>query len=420
MFCKESAEDELPCRKDMQLFPRPDYLKQLLDFRDKQIIKVITGVRRSGKSSLLRLLQEALMADGVGEERIVCINFEAFEAEPLREPKALHEYVKSRLVSGQMTYVLLDEVQQVDEFARVVDSLFIKENVDLYITGSNANLLSTEIATLLTGRYVEIRMLPLSFKEFVQASASGVTLSTAYRRYLEQSSFPFALQLGSDQACRAYLEGLLNTIVYKDSTTRCRLGNTAVLESLVRFLFDSIGSELSTRKIANTLTSTRCKVDVKTVDRYLSALVDAQLFYEAKRFDVKGRKLLARLEKYYAVDVAMRSVVLGRAGADVGHLLENVVYLELLRRGFDVSVGKFESFEIDFVARDSNELQYIQVAATVRDQHTLERELRPLRAIADNHPKLMLTLDEDPAMNYDGIWRMNALEWLMGKAQDAV
>ena len=191
-----------------------------------------------------------------------------------------------------------------------------------------------------------------------------------------------------------------------------------MLESLVRFLFDSIGSELSTRKIANTLTSTRCKVDVKTVDRYLSALVDAQLFYEAKRFDVKGRKLLARLEKYYAVDVAMRSVVLGRAGADVGHLLENVVYLELLRRGFDVSVGKFESFEIDFVARDSNELQYIQVAATVRDQHSLERELRPLRAIADNHPKLMLTLDEDPAMNYDGIWRMNALEWLMGKSLD--
>lgn len=402
----------------MQLFPRPDYERQLLAFRDKQIIKVITGVRRCGKSSLLRLLQERLRSEGVEDERIVCINFEDFDADPLRDPKALHDHLKSKLVDGKMTYILLDEIQLVRDFTRVVDSLFIRENVDLYITGSNANLLSAEIATMLTGRYVEIKMLPLSFKEFVLASNAGGSLSSAYRRYLEKSSFPFALQLDTDQAVRAYLEGVLTTILYKDVVFRSKVNDPSVLESLVRFLFDSIGSELSSRKIANTLSSTRRSADVKTIDKYLSGLVDSQLFYEAKRFDVKGRRLLARLEKYYAVDLALRRIVLGRAGTDVGHMLENVVYLELLRRGYDVCVGKYEDFKVDFAARDNNAVRYFQVAATVRDAATLNRELRPLQAIEDNHPKILLTLDEDPPLNYDGIWRMNALKWLMGESPD--
>lgn len=402
----------------MQLFPRPDYERQLLAFRDKQIIKVITGVRRCGKSSLLRLLQERLRSEGVEDERIVCINFEDFDADPLREPKALHDHLKSKLVDGKMTYILLDEIQLVRDFTRVVDSLFIRENVDLYITGSNTNLLSAEIATMLTGRYVEIKMLPLSFKEFVRAGNAGGSLSSAYRRYLEKSSFPFALQLDMDQAVRAYLEGVLTTILYKDVVFRSKVNDPSVLESLVRFLFDSIGSELSSRKIANTLNSTRRSADVKTISKYLSGLVDSQLFYEAKRFDVKGRRLLARLEKYYAVDLALRRIVLGRAGTDVGHMLENVVYLELLRRGYDVCVGKYEDFEVDFAVRDNNAVRYFQVAATVRDAATLNRELRPLQAIEDNHPKILLTLDEDPPLNYDGIWRMNALEWLMGESPD--
>ena len=400
----------------MQLFPRPDYQRQLLSFRDKQIIKVITGVRRCGKSSLLSLLRETLLAEGVEDSRIICLNFEDYDADPLREPKALHDYLKSRLVNGKMTYILLDEIQQVRDFVRVVDSLFIRENVDLYITGSNADLLSAEIATLLTGRYVEIKMLPLSFKEFVDASNTGDSLSSAYRRYLERSSFPFALQLDADQSVRTYLEGVLATILYKDVVARCRISDSSVLESLIRFLFDSIGSEVSTRKIANTLRSTRSSADVKTIDKYLSGIVGSQLFYEAKRFDVKGKRLLARFEKYYAVDLALRRIVLGRAGADVGHMLENVIYLELLRRGFDVSVGKYEDFEVDFVARDDNASQYLQVAASVRSQETLKRELRPLQAIHDNYPKILLTLDDDPPLNYDGIWRLNALEWLMGQA----
>mgnify|MGYP000011112188 FL=1 len=398
----------------MQLFPRPDYQRQLLAFRDKQIIKLITGVRRCGKSSLLSLLRETLLADGVEDERIVCINFENFDAYSFRDPKTLHDYLKSKLVKGKITYIMLDEIQCVRDFVQVIDSLFIRENVDLYVTGSNANLLSADIATMLTGRYVEIKMLPLSFREFVEATHAGDSLSSAYRRYLEKSSFPLALEFDTDQSLRSYLEGVLTTILYKDVVSRCKITDTSVLESLVRFLFDSIGSELSTRKIANTLSSTRRSADAKTIDKYLSALVASQLFYEAKRFDVKGKRLLVRLEKYYAVDLALRRIVLGRAGTDVGHLLENVIYLELLRRGFDVSVGKYEDFEVDFVARDDNAVCYFQVAATVRDEATLNRELRPLQAVADNHPKILLTLDDDPPLNYNGIWRMNALEWLMG------
>ena len=398
----------------MQLLPRSDYQKQLRAFRDKQLVKVITGVRRCGKSSLLSLLRESLLADGVEEGRIVSINFEDFDADRLREPKALHDYLKSRLVPGKTTYILLDEIGLVDDFARVVDSLFMRGDVDLYITGSSANLLSADTAAMLTGRCVEIKMLPLSFREFVEATKAGDSLSAAYRRYLEKSSFPLAVELNTDQSVRACLEGVLTTILYKDVVARCKVGDAAVLDSLVRFLFDNIGSELSTRKIAHALSSTRHGADAKTIDKYLSGLVNSQLFYKARRFDVKGRRLLARLEKYYAVDLALRRIVLGRAAADAGHMLENVVYLELLRRGFDVSVGKYEDFEVDFVARDDNALFYLQVASTVRDGATLNRKLRPLLAIADNYPKILLTLDDDPPLNYNGIWRMNALEWLMG------
>ena len=397
----------------MSLFPRPDYLKRLLKFRDKQLIKVITGVRRCGKSTLLELLREHLRSEGVEDSQMIVINFEDFDAQPLTEPAVLHAFIKERLLPDKMNYIFLDEIQQVQDFPKVVDSLYLKKNVDIYLTGSNASLLSTDIATLLTGRYVQLHLLPLSFNEFVAASDSKASLALQYRRFLETSSFPFALQLDDAEAVQAYLEGLYNTILFKDVMGRNQIADGAILESLATFMLDSIGSEVSPSRVANTLTSRRSKTNVKTVDKYMSALVDSQLFYEAKRYDIKGKKLLERISKFYAVDMGLRRAILGRSAANVGHILENVVYLDLLRRGFDVFVGKQGEFEVDFVARKPHETLYVQVAPTVRDEQTLERALRPLRIIKDNYPKIILTLDEDPVMDYDGILHTNALEWLV-------
>lgn len=402
----------------MKTLPRTEYLNQLLKFLDKKLIKVISGVRRCGKSTLLQLLQEHLRRSGVTEEQIVAVNFEDFDAEPLCEARALHTFLREKLVPGRMTYIFLDEIQHVEDFPRVVDSLSIRDNVDIYITGSNGRLLSADIAALLTGRYVEIRMLPLSFREFVEATAEKEPLRESYLRYLEQSSFPYALELGSDKAVRTYLEGILDGILMKDIVERYKISEPSLLRSITAFLFDSIGSEVSSRGIANALSSTRRKTDPKTVDRYLSALVASQLFYEAKRYDIRGKRLLTRLEKYYSVDPALRRLMLARSGMDVGHVLENVVYLELLRRGYDVSVGKQDDYEVDFVARSHAATLYVQVSATVRDAGTLARELRSLEAVRDNNPKLLLTLDDDPPMSYEGIWRMNALEWLVGRMPD--
>lgn len=325
----------------------------------------------------------------------------------------MHAFIKERLLPDKMNYLFLDEIQQVPDFPKVVDSLYLQRNVDIYLTGSNASLLSSEIATLLTGRYVQLQLLPLSFKEFVAASDSKTSLALQYRRFLETSSFPFALQLDDAEAVQAYLEGLYNTILFKDVMGRNQIADGAILESLATFMLDSIGSEVSPSRVANTLTSRRSKTNVKTVDKYMSALVDSQLFYEAKRYDIKGKKLSERISKFYAVDMGLRRAILGRSAANVGHILENVIYLDLLRRGFDVFVGKQGEFEVDFVARKPHETLYVQVAATVRDEQTLERELRPLRIIKDNYPKIILTLDEDPVMDYDGILRTNALEWLV-------
>ena len=314
-----------------------------------------------------------------------------------------------------MSYIFLDEIQRCEKFSEVIDSLYIKKNVDIYITGSNAYLLSSEIATLLSGRYVEIKMLPLSFREYVESTGTSEGLARKYREYLENSSFPYTLELtGQKKEIRDYLDAIYNTVIVKDIGQRHKIIDTLMFESITRFVFDNIGNQLSTKKIADTMSSDGRKIDVKTVEKYLAALMESFIIYQAKRYNIKGKQYLKTLEKYYVVDIGLRSMLLGSRSMDVGHILENVVYLELIRRGYDVYVGKVGDLEVDFVAMDFRGITYYQVAATVRDEKTLKREITPLEKIADYHPRYILTLDEDPEANYNGIRRINALDWLLG------
>ena len=399
----------------MNIIQRTEYLNKLIAFRDKKIIKVITGVRRCGKSTLMQIYQDHLRDNGVDEKCIVSVNLEDYDYYELRQPKNLYNYIKERLVDGKMTYIFLDEIQRCENFPEVADSLFIKDNVDLYLTGSNAYMLSSEIATLISGRYVEISMLPLSFKEYVLSTGSNTELSRKYAEYLENSSFPYALELkGQPKEIKDYLDGIYNTIVVKDVASRKRFPDTMMLESVARFIFDNIGNPLSTKRIADTMTSYGRKIDVKTVEKYLNALMESFIVYQAKRYNVTGKQYLKTLEKYYVVDIGMRYMLLGSRSTDVGHILENVVYLELLRRGYQVYVGKVDELEVDFVAMESKRIIYFQVAATVRDEHTLKRELTPLEKINDHYQKFILTLDDDPEADYNGIRRVNVLDWLMG------
>lgn len=399
----------------IQRIERKQYLDKLIAFREKQLIKIITGVRRCGKSTLMEIYQDYLREQGVTAEQIVAVNLEDYDYYELRNPKALHSYLKERLVPGKTTYIFLDEIQHCEEFPRVVDSLYIKKGIDLYITGSNAYMLSSEIATLISGRYVEIKMLPLSFREYVDSTGNANDLSRKYTSYLENSSFPYALELvDQPKEIKDYLDGIYNTIVVKDIAKRHKIPDTMMLESVARFVFDNIGSQLSTKKIADTMTSEGRKIDVKTVEKYLKALMESYIVYQAKRYNVKGRQYLKTLEKYYVVDIGLRYMLLGSRSTDVGHILENVIFLELLRRGYDVYVGKIDELEVDFVAMEAKKIIYFQVAATVRDQKTLQRELTPLQKITDHYPKFILTLDEDPEADYDGIRRVNALDWLIG------
>lgn len=397
------------------LLQRKEYLDKLIAFRDKQIIKIVTGIRRCGKSTLLRLYQDWLKAQGVSENQIISINFEDMDYEELTDYKKLYAYLKERLVRDNMTYIFLDEIQHVDNFPKVVDSLYIKEKVDIYMTGSNAYMLSSEIATLISGRYVQIEMLPLSFREYMESTGSMDDRGVKYTEYLENSSFPFTLELkGHPDEIRDYLEGLYNTIVVKDIVNRKRITDTMMLKSVLRFVFDNIGNPLSSKKIADTMTSDGRKIDVKTVEKYLEALSESYIIYQAKRYNIKGKQYLKTLEKYYVVDIGLRFMLLGSRQVDAGHILENVIYLELLRRGYDVYVGKIDTFEVDFVAQNRKGTAYFQVALTARDEKTLERELRPLQAIRDHYPKVLLTMDEDPEAQYEGIRRLNARDWLLG------
>ena len=397
-----------------KIIERRHYLDRLISYKGIQIIKIITGVRRCGKSTLLQLYMDYLRSEKVPNERIVSINFEDYDNRALCQPEALHTYVTERLKSGEWTYVFLDEVQLVPDFQQVVDSLFIKPYVDLYVTGSNASLLGGELATLLGGRYIEIHMLPLSFSEYIEATGQQKSPDSAYREYLTTSSFPYVLTYDVTVIQRRdYLDAILNTIIVKDVASR--LGNVDVmmLKRIVRFICDSIGSPLSTKKIADTMSRDGQKVDWKTVERYLNALQESFIIYQAKRYNIRGRQHLRTLEKYYVVDLAFRSMLIGSRATDVGHILENVIYLELIRRGFDVYVGKIDSLEVDFITFSHGEVAYYQVAESVRDPATLARELAPFAKISDHWPKYLLTRDEDPDEYYDGVRKLNALSWLM-------
>ena len=400
---------------DSQKIPREEYFERLRNLKHKKLIKIVTGIRRCGKSTVLDMFKEELLSNGVDENQIIFINFEDYENKSLRNPESLYNYIKQRLTS-KMNYIFLDEIQRVEDFPEVVDSLYIKDNVDLYLTGSNSSLLSSEIATLISGRYVEIKMLPFSFKEFVRATNQSEHFSLAYRQYIETSSFPYVLELlQTPQEINAYLEGIFNTILVKDIIDRKKIADTNVLKSVTQFLFDNIGSELSSKKIADTLTSHGRKSDSKTIEKYVTSLEESFIVYRANRYNIKGKEYLKSLEKYYVADIGLRNFMLGKKSMDIGHILENVIYLELIRRGYSVYIGKIDDMEIDFVAQNQHGNTYIQVAATVRDENTLKRELRSLQAVKDNYPKILLTLDDDPEADYDGIIRKNALDWLMEK-----
>lgn len=397
------------------LIQRQEYLNKLIALKDKKIIKVVTGVRRCGKSKLLEMYRKWLLEQGVEEERIVSINFEDLDFEDLTDYKKLHTYLKEHLVKDNMTYIFLDEIQNVEQFPKVVDSLYIKDNVDIYITGSNAHMLSSEIATLLSGRYIQIEMLPLSFKEYMISTGSMNDRGIKYVDYLQNSSFPYTLELeGKSDEIRSYLEGLYNTIVVKDIINHSKISEPRMLKSILKFIFDNIGNPLSSKKIADTMTSSGRRIDTRTVEKYLNALTESYIIYQAKRYNIKGKQYLKTLEKYYVVDIGLRLMLFGSKQIDAGRILENIVYLELLRRGYDVYVGKVDEFEVDFVAQNGKGTTYFQVALSVRDEKTLERELRSLRAIKDHYPKILLTMDDDPEVHYDGIRRINARDWLLG------
>lgn len=396
------------------MIKRETYLHKLVGFKDKKIIKIITGIRRCGKSTLFQIFKDYLLKNGIEKEQIIMINFEDADFENLLDRKILYNYLKEKLLPQKMNYIFLDEIQNVNEFQKVVDSLYIRDNVDIYITGSNAYLLSGEIATLLSGRYVEIKMLPLSFTEYISYFPDKTDINRRYRDYLVNSSFPYALELKGNKALiNDYLRGIYNTVVLKDIVARRNISDVFMLESVIRFMFDNIGSIVSIKKISDTMTSQGRKISTHTVENYLSALCDSYILNKVSRFDIKGKQYLKTGEKYYITDIGLRYMLLGTKVTDYGHILENVVYLELLRRGYEVFIGKVAQTEVDFIATNSGNTEYYQVALSVSNSQTLERELRPLDSISDHNPKYVLTMDEVPEISYKGIKQINAIDWLL-------
>lgn len=396
------------------MIERTEYLEELKRWKDKDLIKVITGIRRCGKSTLFELFINFLKENNIKEEQIIHINLEDADYD-FTGYKELYNYINSKLDSKKQYYVFLDEVQNVPEFQKAVDSLYIKKNVDVYITGSNAYLLSGELATLLSGRYVEIKMLPLSFKEYITAF-DDKNYGQLFLNYMKNGGMPGNISIlkTNPNDIDKYLDGIFSTIVYKDIMARNNISDKMLLESVLKFIFDNIGSPISTKKISDTLTSKGMPTSNHTVENYITAFLESFLIYKAERFDIKRKKLLARDYKYYAVDLGLRSYLLGKkADSDMGHILENIVYLELLRRGYKVYVGKVDDLEVDFVAENRDGLKYYQVALTVRDEKVLARELKSLQKTGDHYQKILLTLDMDLEADYDGITKMNVVDWLL-------
>lgn len=398
------------------MIERTEYLEELKRWKGKDLIKVVTGIRRCGKSTLFELFINYLKENNINEDQIMHINLEDANYD-FKGYKELYDYINNRLDTKKQYYIFLDEVQNIPEFQKAVNSLYIKKNVDLYITGSNAYLLSGELATLLSGRYIEIKMLPLSFKEYVTAF-DDKNYGQLFLNYMKNGGMPGNISIlkTNPNDIDKYLDGIFSTIVYKDIMARNNINDKMLLESVLKFIFDSIGSPISTKKISDTLTSKGMSTSNHTVENYITAFLESFLIYKAERFDVKGKNLLARDYKYYAVDSGLRSYLLGKkADSDMGHILENIVYLELLRRGYKVHVGKVDDLEVDFVAENRDGLKYYQVALTVRDDKILARELKSLQKTGDHYPKILLTLDMDLEADYDGITKMNVVDWLLDK-----
>ena len=393
------------------------YLNQLIQFKDKKLIKVITGLRRSGKSTLLSLFENHLITSGVDRNHIIRMNFESFEFDEITNYKELHAYINKRILDpNKRHYILLDEVQQVSSWERVINSFLVDANVDIFITGSNAYLLSSELSTLLSGRYVEIKMQPLSFKEYLEFldSDKEMSLQEKFNQYLEYGGLPTIVELlDNPDTIGPFLEGIYNTVLMKDVIERNGVRDAALLESILKFIAANIGSIVSTKKISDYLTSSGRKTTSDTIDNYLKMLENAFIIYKANRYDLKGKMFLKTLEKYYIVDIGIRNRLIGLRNTDYGHVLENIVYLELLRRGYEVTIGKIGSLEVDFVASKPNEKIYYQVSATIMDEKTRERELRPLESISDNYPKYILTMDQTVFNDYSGIRVKNIIDFLL-------
>ncbi len=406
-----------------ELIDRPEYLEQLTENKDVDLVKIVTGIRRCGKSSLLDLFHQYLTENDIPEKNIIHMNLESLRYRDLTDYLTFYDHV-SRLIPGEdRTYLIFDELQAVEHWEKAIESFRLDFDVDIYITGSNAYLLSTEFSTLLSGRYVEIRMLPLSFKEFLTfyEFEATVTMEEKFQKYLQFGGMPILREyhfneVRSNQA----LEGIYSTVVLRDILQRNHQADQNTLQKIVMFLCSNIGSVTSPNSIGNVLSNEGDirggkgkNIAGKTVDKYIAMLRSAFIFYSAGRYDVKGKQLLKTLGKNYIIDMGFRNILLGYRDADRGHILENIVFLELLRREYRVYIGKVGEMEVDFVAERPDDKLYIQVTESMRTPETRERELRPLRLIPDNYEKIVLSMDRDYINSYEGIKALNLIDWLL-------
>lgn len=398
----------------MKTIYRNYYLDKLTSLKDKRIIKVLTGIRRCGKSTILSEFKNKLISEGVPEKNIISINFEDANNMELLDAMKLHKYIIDNTNEAEKNYVFLDEIQNVNEFEKCVNSLFLRDYLDIYITGSNSYMLSSELATYLTGRYIQIHVLPLSFKEYLSYYGETDELKK-YNDYITYGGFPYLINLDNREEKFNYLDSVYNTVIMKDVISKKKINDPLILDSICKFLFDNIGSNVSKKKISDTLISEGRKNSVHTIEEYLNALLESYVLYRVNRFDIKGKQLLKTQEKYYLSDLGLRTYLLGNYyNKDLGHILENVIFLELKRRGYRIYIGKNNVNEVDFVVETNDEYIYIQVALSVRDEETLKRELRPLETINDHFKKYIMTLDYD-TNNYNGIKQISAIDFLLGR-----
>lgn len=397
----------------MKVIERKEYLDKLVSYKDKKIIKVITGIRRCGKSTLLNEYKKYLLNNNIDEKSIISINFDDKNNEKLLDSNNLYNYIITNTVKNKTNYLLFDEIQNVTDFQKCINSLYLNENYDIYITGSNSYILSGELATYLTGRYIEIHVLPLSFKEYLKFYGEKDELKK-YDDYVTYGAFPYLINLDNKDQKIDYLNAIYSTVILKDVINRKGINDSLLLELICKFLFDNIGSYVSIKKISDTLSSYGRKNSVHTIEQYINALLESFILYKVNRYDIKGKQLLKTMEKYYLSDIGLRTYLLGSNNKDLGHILENVIFLELKRQGFRIYIGKNEENEIDFVVDNNEEIIYIQVSLSVRDKNTLERELKPLQKLKDNYKKYIITLDYDKN-NYDGIKQISAIDFLLGR-----